>query len=84
MGNLLFFSLSCAYRHAARLELQAARTLPCGAARNAARQRASALRELEREEAWLEGQVRRAALWSASPRRLASNLGFLGIDKTSP
>jgi hypothetical protein len=67
MGNLLFFRLSCAYRHAARLELQAARALPCGAARNAARGRAMALKELAREQAWLEGQAPR----SASRRRIA-------------
>jgi hypothetical protein len=69
MGHLLFFRLSCAYRHAARLELQAARVLPCGPARDAARKRARALKDLAREEAWLEGQVPRAALRWVSSRR---------------
>jgi hypothetical protein len=56
MSNLLFYSRSCAYRHAARAELRRARALPAGPLRNQARQRARALRDLARDEAWLEGQ----------------------------
>src|ERR1700687_1362631 len=57
MSNLLFFSRSCAYRHAARTELHKARLLPRGWERNQARKRAGALRDLARNEAWLEGQT---------------------------
>jgi hypothetical protein len=56
MSNLLFFSRSSAYRHAARTELQRARMLRPGFERNHARKRAKALRDLARNEAWLEGQ----------------------------
>jgi hypothetical protein len=56
MGNLLFFRRSCAYRFAARAELHKARLLPRGPERNQTRKRASALRDLARDEAWLEGQ----------------------------
>jgi hypothetical protein len=57
MGNLLFFSRSSAYRHAARTELHRARMLRPGSERNQARKRARALRDLARNEAWLEGQT---------------------------
>jgi hypothetical protein len=56
MSNLLFFSRSCAYRHAARTELQQARLLLPGSERNQMRRRARALRDLARNEAWLEGR----------------------------
>jgi hypothetical protein len=59
MSNLLFFRRSCAYRHAARTELRNARSLPRGMERDQALQRARALRDLARDEAWLEGQTRR-------------------------
>ena len=60
MSNLLFFRRSDAYRHAAATEFNRARTLPPGAERNQLRKRARALRDLAREEAWLEGRpVRR-------------------------
>lgn len=59
MSNLLFFRRSCAYRHAARTELRQARSLPSGTERDQALQRARALRDLARDEAWLEGQTRR-------------------------
>jgi hypothetical protein len=59
MSNLLFFRRSCAYRHAARVELQKARLLPRGSERNQALQRVRALRDLARDEAWLEGQTLR-------------------------
>jgi hypothetical protein len=57
MSNLLFFSRSCAYGHAARTELHNARLLPRGSERNQARKRARALRDLARNEAWLEGRT---------------------------
>jgi hypothetical protein len=57
MSNLLFFSRSSAYRHAARTELHRARMLRPGAERNRARNRARALQDLARNEAWLEGQT---------------------------
>jgi hypothetical protein len=60
MSNLLFFSRSSAYRHAARTELYRARMLPPGFERNQARKRAKALRDLARNEAWLEGQTLQA------------------------
>jgi hypothetical protein len=59
MSNLLFFRRSCAYRHAARTELRQARSLPRGMERDQALQRVRALRDLARDEAWLEGQTRR-------------------------
>jgi hypothetical protein len=59
MSNLLFFRRSCAYRHAARTELRRARSLPHGTQRDQALQRVRALRDLARDEAWLEGQTRR-------------------------
>ena len=57
MSNLLFFNRSSAYRHAARTELHRARMLLPGFERNQARKRAEALRDLARNEAWLEGQI---------------------------
>ncbi|MDB5516309.1 MAG: hypothetical protein JWQ17_3067 [Tardiphaga sp.] len=59
MSNLLFFRRSCAYRHAARTELHKARSLPRGMERDQALQRVRALRDLARDEAWLEGQTLR-------------------------
>jgi hypothetical protein len=60
MSNLLFFRRSCAYRHAARTELRQARLLPRGPDRNQVLDRARALHDLARAEAWLEGQPSRA------------------------
>ena len=60
MSNLLFLRRCFAYRHAARMELQRARMLPPGPERNQARRLARALRDLARNEAWLEGQTLRA------------------------
>ncbi len=60
MSNLLFFSRSCAYRHAARMELLGARMLLPGSERNQMRKRARALRDLARNEAWLEGRTLRS------------------------
>jgi hypothetical protein len=59
MNNLLFLRRCFAYRHAARMELQKARMLPPGPERNRARKLARALRDLARNEAWLEGQTLR-------------------------
>jgi hypothetical protein len=59
MSNLLFLRRCFAYRHAARMELHKARALPPGAERNQARKLARALRDLARDEAWLEGQTLR-------------------------
>jgi hypothetical protein len=59
MNNLLFFRRCFAYRHAARMELRKARMLPPGPKRNQARKFARALRDLARNEAWLEGQTLR-------------------------
>jgi hypothetical protein len=60
MSHLLFFSRSSAYRHAARIELHKARLLLPGSERNRMRKRARALRDLARNEAWLEGQTPRS------------------------
>jgi hypothetical protein len=57
MGNLLFLRRSCAYRHAAVEMMRKARILPPGSERRATRQVARALKDLARNEAWLEGQV---------------------------
>src|SRR5271167_521298 len=59
MSNLVFLRRCFAYRHAARMELHKARMLPPGPARNQARKLAKALRDLARDEAWLEGQTLR-------------------------
>jgi hypothetical protein len=59
MSNLLFIRRCFAYRHAARMELHKARMLPPGAERDQARKLARALRDLARDEAWLEGQTLR-------------------------
>ena len=60
MSNLLFFRRSCAYRHAARIELRQARLLPRWSERDQVIERARGLRDLARAEAWLEGQTLRA------------------------
>ena len=75
MGDLLFFRRSCAYRHAARQALRVARELPVGARRNQVRQRARALLDLAREEAWLEGQLPRHDVLQGSciPALIASS-----------
>jgi protein-disulfide isomerase len=75
MGDLLFIRRSCAYRHAARQALRAARELPAGAGRDQVRQRARALLDLAREEAWLEGQLPRqdARQGSCIPVLIASS-----------
>jgi hypothetical protein len=59
MNNLLFLRRCFAFRHAARVELQKARMLPPGPERNQVRKLARALRDLARNEAWLEGQTLR-------------------------
>ena len=77
MNNLLFFRRCFAFRHAARVELQKARMLPPGPERNQVRKLARALRDLARNEAWLEGQTLRThrnearlAISAASPRQV--------------
>jgi hypothetical protein len=65
MSNLLFFSRSCAYGHAARTELHNARLLPRGSERNQARKRARALRDLARNEAWPPGATLKLSIASA-------------------
>ena len=77
MNNLLFFRRCFAFRHAARVELQKARMLPPGPERNQVRKLARALRDLARNEAWLEGQTLRAhrnearfAISAAPPERI--------------
>jgi hypothetical protein len=57
MSNLLFLRRSYAYRHAAVEMMRKARTLPPGSERRATRQLARALKDLAKNEAWLEGQV---------------------------
>lgn len=57
MGSLLFLRRSHAYRHAAVEMARRARALPPGPERRVARQFARALKDLARNEAWLEGQV---------------------------
>jgi hypothetical protein len=59
MSNLLFLRRCFAYRYAACMEFQKARMLPRGPERNQARKLAKALRDLARNEAWLEGQTLR-------------------------
>ena len=55
MSNLLFLRRSYAHRHAAATVLRKARAMPMGSERNTARVLARGLRDLERTEAWLEG-----------------------------
>ena len=56
MSNLLFLRRSYGYRHAAATVLRKARAMPMGSSeRNTARVLARGLRDLERTEAWLEG-----------------------------
>src|SRR5580700_7455361 len=56
MSNLLFLRRSYAHRHAAATVLRKARAMPMGSSeRNTARVLARGLRDLERTEAWLEG-----------------------------
>jgi hypothetical protein len=57
MSNLIFLRRSYAYRHAAVEMMLRARALAPGPERRAARQLARALKDLARNEAWLEGQV---------------------------
>jgi hypothetical protein len=57
MGNLLFLRRSYAYRHAAIEMMRKARAMPLGSERRAARQLARALKDLAKNEAWLEGRV---------------------------
>ena len=82
MSNLLFFRRCFAYRHAARTELHKARMLPPGPERNQARKLARALRDLARNEAWLEGQTlgsrrddARLAIIAAPPNPLSRAQG---------
>ena len=60
MGNLLFLRRSYAYRHAAIEMMRKARAIPLGPERRAARQLARALKDLAKNEAWLEGRVVRS------------------------
>lgn len=62
MGKVIFLYRSLAYRNAAAEMLRKARTLPRGAEQRAARSYAMALRDLERNEAWLEGRIADAPL----------------------
>jgi hypothetical protein len=57
MGNLLFLRRSYAYRHAAIEMMRKARAMPLGSERRAAQQLARALKDLAKNEAWLEGRV---------------------------
>ena len=57
MGQVVFLYRSLAYRHAAAEMLRKARTLPQGTERRAARNYATALRDLAQTEAWLEGRT---------------------------
>jgi hypothetical protein len=57
MSNLLFLRRCFAYRYAACMEFHKARMLPRGLERNQVRKLARALRDLARNEAWLEGQT---------------------------
>ncbi|MBR1090025.1 hypothetical protein JQ621_21390 [Bradyrhizobium manausense] len=57
MAKVVFLYRSLAYRNAAADMLRKARKLPPGAERSAARRYATALRDLARTEAWLEGRV---------------------------
>jgi hypothetical protein len=59
MGNLLFLRRSYAYRHAAIEMMRKARAIPL-AERRAAHQLARALKDLAKNEAWLEGRVVRS------------------------
>lgn len=59
MGKVVFLYRSLAYRNAAADMLRKARMLPSGAERSAARRYATALRDLARTEAWLEGRIPR-------------------------
>jgi hypothetical protein len=56
MGNVLFLRRSCEYRHAAVEAFRKARAMPLGSERTVARVLARGLRDVAREEAWLEGQ----------------------------
>lgn len=56
MGKVVFLYRSLAYRNAAREMLRKARGLPDGSDRRAACRYAIALRDLARNEAWLEGR----------------------------
>jgi len=57
MGSLLFLRRSYAYRHAAIEMMRKARAIPLGPERRAAHQLARALKDLAKNEAWLEGRV---------------------------
>lgn len=57
MGTVVFLYRSLAYRNAAREMLRKARELPHGSERRTACRYAMALRDLARNEAWLEGRV---------------------------
>jgi hypothetical protein len=59
MSNLLFLRRSYAYRHAAVEMICQARAMPPGSERRAVHQLARALKDLAKNEAWLEGRVTR-------------------------
>jgi hypothetical protein len=76
VSNVLFFRRSYAYRSAANETMRAARAMPRGPERRAARQLARALKDLAKTEAWLEGQTprRRAVAYDReSPRSAVSS-----------
>jgi hypothetical protein len=68
MSNLLFLRRSYAYRHAAADMMRKARAMPLGAERRAAHRLARALKDLAKNEAWLEG----ASYQEARPRNAVS------------
>ncbi|TMJ63526.1 MAG: hypothetical protein E6G79_09510 [Alphaproteobacteria bacterium] len=80
MSNLLFFSRSVAYRHAALEMMRKARAMPPGPERRAPRQLARALLNLAKTEAWLEGQTARPRSldFNEQPRRTI-NAGALHV-----
>jgi hypothetical protein len=77
VSNLLFFSRSVAYRHAALELMRKARAMPPGPERRAPRQLARALLNLAKTEAWLEGQTTRphSVHFNAEQPRRAINAG---------
>jgi hypothetical protein len=81
VSNLLFFSRSVAYRHAALEMMRKARAMPPGPLRGPPRQLARALLNLAKTEAWLEGQTARPRsldFTAVQPRR-AINAGALDV-----
>ena len=71
MGQVIFLYRSLAYRSAAHEILRKARGLPHGSERRTACRYALALRELARNEAWLEGRVSDASIQTGEPKARA-------------